>query len=351
MESRMVINQSSPLITVFMPVYNTEDFLKEAIESILAQSYSNFELLIIDDGSTDNSINIIESFKDKRIRLVKNKKNMGLPYTRNRGLELAKGEYIAIMDSDDISHEKRLENQLDFLLKNRGIAIIVSNFKLIYGNGKIKKSGMPNWNPEEIKAQLLFRNFILNSSAMIRKDFIKKSGIKYNEEFFACQDYMFWVECLKFGEIYREKKHLLSYRTGHENITSNSKKKKKNARAKLINFIHETALNLFGFELTNSEKNLYYSLFGEENNLNIKNYSDSVDLLKKLIQQNQQKHIFEEKLFGKVVQYNFLFTLLHTKNLGLKDKYKIFFNKDTWFVKDSKLFFFNFARLIKRTVT
>ena len=102
-------------ITVFMPVYNSERYLKEAIDSILNQSYKNFELLIINDGSTDSSIDIIKSYNDSRIKLINNDCNKGLPYTRNLGLKLAKGDYIAIMDSDDISYIHRLKKQIEFL--------------------------------------------------------------------------------------------------------------------------------------------------------------------------------------------------------------------------------------------
>ena len=102
-------------VTVLMPVYNAELFLSEAIESILRQTWSDFEYLIINDGSTDNSRKIISSFRDPRIRLVDNPSNLGLTKSLNKGLELAEGEYIARQDADDISHPKRLERQVQFL--------------------------------------------------------------------------------------------------------------------------------------------------------------------------------------------------------------------------------------------
>jgi glycosyltransferase involved in cell wall biosynthesis len=105
-------------ISILMPVYNGEKYLREAIDSILNQTFTDFEFLIVDDGSTDNSVEIINSYQNSRINLVKNDKNEGLVYTLNRGLSLAKGEYIARMDCDDISLPERLKKQIDFLDSN-----------------------------------------------------------------------------------------------------------------------------------------------------------------------------------------------------------------------------------------
>src|SRR5690242_9380591 len=98
-----------------MPVYNASSYLREAIESILNQTYSNFEFIIINDGSTDNSLEIIRSYHDPRISVVNNETNLGIIKTRNKGLKLAKGKYIANMDADDISLSSRLEKQVQYL--------------------------------------------------------------------------------------------------------------------------------------------------------------------------------------------------------------------------------------------
>src|SRR5690606_28917246 len=107
-----------PLVTVFMPVYNSEQYIREALESILNQTYQNLDILLVDDGSTDRSVEIIKSYQDTRIRLIQNEKNMGIPYTRNVGLKEAKGKYIAIMDSDDIAVSNRIERQIQYLETN-----------------------------------------------------------------------------------------------------------------------------------------------------------------------------------------------------------------------------------------
>src|SRR4029077_20706952 len=109
---------NQPLVSVVMPVYNGERYLKEAIESVLFQTYKNLELVVVDDGSVDARKTIILSYSDSRIRLVENTKNSGIVFTRNKGLLAAQGEYIATLDCDDIALPDRIENQVNFLEKN-----------------------------------------------------------------------------------------------------------------------------------------------------------------------------------------------------------------------------------------
>ena len=127
----MVAKESSiPLLTVLMPVYNAEKFLAESINSILSQTYSEFELLILDDASTDNSLKIIKTYakEDKRIKILVNKTNQGEAKCRNRLLKNSKTEFIAWMDADDISLEDRLQKQMDFLKQNPNIDVQYSAF-------------------------------------------------------------------------------------------------------------------------------------------------------------------------------------------------------------------------------
>ncbi len=105
------VNISTPRVTVFIPVFNAEEFLYDTISSALGQTFRNFELLVVDDGSTDNSVTILESFSDNRLRIIKNEINKGRPFTRNRGIELAKGEYPAVLDADDLAEPERLFRQ------------------------------------------------------------------------------------------------------------------------------------------------------------------------------------------------------------------------------------------------
>lgn len=161
---------AEPPISVIMPVYNAEKFLDESIESILNQTFKDFEFIIIDDGSTDNSLKIIRKYKkkDKRIKVLINKKNQGIAETRNKGLRIAKGKYIVTFDADDISLQKRLQIQYYFLERNQNIFLVGGSAIIIDENGRdfgvFKKFN----NPEKIRKKLLKSNPIINSSVMFR---------------------------------------------------------------------------------------------------------------------------------------------------------------------------------------
>src|SRR5690606_30041678 len=131
------------MITVLMPVYNAEKYLREAIDSVLNQTFKNFEFLIIDDGSNDASVEIIESYKDSRIRLIHNQTNSGISYTLNRGIHLSSFDLIARMDADDISHKQRLEKQYKYALKYSDYSLFSSWVRIINNDGTFKKISGP----------------------------------------------------------------------------------------------------------------------------------------------------------------------------------------------------------------
>lgn len=126
---------NTPLVSVNMPCYNCSKYIKQSIDSILNQTYTNFELIIIDDGSTDNSVEVIKEFSDKRIKLFENITNQGIVYSRNRAVENSKGKYIAILDSDDIAYPTRIEKQLNFMESNPDFAMTGTWFDIIDENG------------------------------------------------------------------------------------------------------------------------------------------------------------------------------------------------------------------------
>jgi glycosyltransferase involved in cell wall biosynthesis len=177
-----------PKVTVFIPVYNREQYIGAAINSILAQTFTNYELLLIDDGSTDRSVELMRSYTDPRVRVVCNESNLGIPRTRNKGLQLARGEYIALLDSDDFAYPERLQKQVAFLDSHPGYAEVGSWSRAMDEQGrplqKIKRQ--PVW-PEEVQAQLLFRCCLSNRSIMARTAILQEYG--YRNDYPRCQDY------------------------------------------------------------------------------------------------------------------------------------------------------------------
>ncbi|HOZ86521.1 MAG TPA: glycosyltransferase, partial [Bacteroidia bacterium] len=188
-------------VSVLMPVYNASLYLEEAISSILNQSYSDFELIIINDGSTDNSLEIIERFSDTRIILVNNKKNSGIINARNQGLQLAKGKYIANMDADDVSLPQRFEKQVKFLDSHPETAILATRLILITPEGE--QSGV--WpedyycvTTKDIANTLPVINCIGQPTVMMRTEIVRRIG--YHEKFKNNEDWGLWLSVLAEGQ-------------------------------------------------------------------------------------------------------------------------------------------------------
>lgn len=177
------------LISVLMPAYNAEKYIGEAIESILSQTYKNFEFIIIDDCSTDKTGEIIEKYKkkDKRIKAYKNKKNIYIAANRNELIKLAKGKYIAWQDADDISLPQRLEHQYKFLEKNPKVGIVggyLQFFNDKEGNTSVRKYSA---NDEELRRKIFRYSPVAQPTAMIRRKILSEVGV-YNLKYPPAED-------------------------------------------------------------------------------------------------------------------------------------------------------------------
>lgn len=202
------------LVSVLMTVFNHERFVHKAIKSIINQSYKNLELIVIDNGSHDKSKNIINKIKDKRIKKIFLKKNIGRTNCLNYGLNFCKGEYIAILDSDDIAKKNRIKDQIKEFEKNKNIWLLGSDYEIIKKNKKKsfnQNSIIFNKNPRKI----LFENLISHSSVMYKKKLINKIG-KYPTNFKYAQDYAFYLKAFKRFKIKILNKKLIKYRAEHE---------------------------------------------------------------------------------------------------------------------------------------
>jgi len=213
----------NPLITVLMTVYNGEDFLEEAIESILNQSYVDFEFLIIDDASFDSSKKIIMSYKDKRIKFIQNNKNLGQTASLNYGLNISKGKYIARMDQDDLSDKERLAIQYDFMEKYPDISILGSWAESINENGEYNYTIVHPTEPYSIQEAITCGCPLSHSSVFFdRKKILKING--YPLELQYAMDWGLWIKCIKNNyKIANISKSLVSIRT-HSNNASSLKK-------------------------------------------------------------------------------------------------------------------------------
>jgi glycosyltransferase involved in cell wall biosynthesis len=174
-----------------MPVHNGESFLEAAVYSILRQDFSDFEFLIIDDGSTDGTASILNSICDDRIRLI-HQNNRGLIKSLNRGLHLARGNYIARMDADDISHSSRLRLQVALLEENTHMVLVASHYKVITTETRVASNEWLPLDPVRRCWILQFRNVFAHGSVMVRKDAILQNG-GYHDPFIRAEDYDLWT--------------------------------------------------------------------------------------------------------------------------------------------------------------
>ncbi len=194
--------KTTPDVSVIMPVFNGERYVGQAISSVLEQSYRNFELVIIDDGSRDSTKRRVERFRDDRIRFYEHNDNQGIAASRNDGLSKAKGPYIAWLDSDDIASPSRLERQLDFLEKNRKYGLCSSNVVSIDAEGR--QSSGKWWNTSNIPVdwQMLWTNPIAQSSVMIRKSLLEKPPLAYDPSYSPAEDYHLWCRLVQRSRFY-----------------------------------------------------------------------------------------------------------------------------------------------------
>ncbi len=305
------------LVSVIMSNYNTpEEFLRASIESVLNQTYSNFEFIIIDDCSTDNSLEIIKSYKDKRIVVLENKENLGITKSLNLGLEIAKGEYLARMDADDICFPKRFETQVEYLKNNPQVIVCGTGVELI-GDWKGRHSNrlIRREIPEKdlFKIYLLFGNYpnIVHPSAMFNNKLLIENNIKYDERFPVAQDYNMWTTCCNYGECVNIKETLLYYRV-HGGAVSSARTDKQYACA-VMNMREQLAT--IGVELTAEYEEIHcnFLLKRQPYDLRYKYW------LEKIIAHNKKFKIYNSKkieavLWKKWVETSY-FALAKERNL------------------------------------
>lgn len=212
-----------PSVTVFMPVFNGDRHLRESVESVLAQTWSDFELLIIDDGSTDASAGLLDAYagRDSRISILRHDSNRGLVATRNEGLEAARAEFIAFLDCDDVARPERLARQVAFLRQHPDVGLTGSWVEFIDDRGAATgRRWKSRLTAQEYAPALLFGNCFATSSIMGRTAVLRPLG--FRQEFPVCEDYDCWVRFTRVARPAMIHKVLVSYRVTDANTSARS---------------------------------------------------------------------------------------------------------------------------------
>lgn len=300
----------SPAITVLMPVYNGAQYLSEAIQSILEQTFTDFELLIINDGSTDSTEEIIREFHDVRIRLVCNEKNLGLIRTLNRGIGMGQGRYIARMDCDDLSVPDRLARQLAFMEKHPEVGVCGSWVKAF------RESEEQLWeypvSNAEIRCQLLFSNIFAHSSVMLRKSVLNSHDLEYVSDDLYAEDYGLWSRCMDVCSLANLSEPLLRYRL-HE---SNTGVLHAGGQKRTVMKIQHTILKRMGVDAGEPKLDLHYHIGRGGLTIGLDTLDQVDKWLTHLAKANRGSSYFPEPEFERTLGLNWLNVCGSMQSLG-----------------------------------
>lgn len=307
----------NPIVSVIMPVYNNALHVEEAVQSILNQTFTDFELIIINDGSTDGTENVLNTFKDARIKLVTKEVNEGVSKATNDGFRLAKGKYIARMDGDDISVKERFEKQVAVLESNPDVLICGGLVQYLGGTNSVIRFKETH---QEIITELLVSCSICMGASMFRREALQ--GYYYDEARRSGEDYEFWARVAWLGEFYNIQEVLLLYRV-HEHQASLMLKPQQ-----IMDDIH-IRLQLFKKLPYNTSKftdTLLYNLFLLNKPITIEDFKLFLKWLSELVLLNSKSNVFPQHEFINVlkrIKRSLLFSIYFTKtSIGITKKWR-----------------------------
>ncbi len=301
----------TPMISVIMPVYNAQKYIGQAIESVLDQTFEDFELILVDDGGNDDSVAIAKGYTDQRIKMYHNRGNMGIAYSRNLAIRKSRGKYIAIMDDDDISMPDRFKQQVDFMEYNPKIDVAGGQSSMIDENDKvISGPQIMQENYKMNKVMFLFYNSFHNSETMIRKSLLDKYKIHYYDHLLGMEDFRFWIDCALHGRISNINEEVLHYRVTKSNETGRVRKEQAEERRRLFGSLRRYSLESNGFHLTKEELELFNTVVNETGDgtfCNARQVSGVFQVMDKIVKQAevmQVAYLDEIKIWMKIIFQN-----------------------------------------------
>ena len=298
-----------PKVSIIMSTYNDNQYIRQAIESILNQTYKDFEFIIIDDASTDDTIEIIKSYKDERINLIINSVNQGLTKNLNKALRVASGEYIARMDGDDVSFPDRLEKQVNYLDKHRDVYLIGTAIRNIGASDLYWK--LPD-DSEDLRVRMLLHPVFAHPSFMFRKEIVDE-GLCYDESFRTAQDYDFASRVARNHKIGRLQQVLLNYRVHEKQISNTSSKNQVDNAGRVRNrLLHE-----LGIELSDSQQRIYNDWVAERQLSALEEYKRAYELIDLICERNSHTHIYDSQILSIVLRKLLYTWVIRSKSIKL----------------------------------
>lgn len=278
-------------VSIILCFYNEEKYLAKAIDSVLSQNYSNFELILVNDGSTDRSGEIAQGYDDDRIIYQTYEGNRHLAYARNRGLELATGEYIGFFDADDIMVPGKIERQVKYLDEHEDIIVVSGGYVYMDSEGHTDNRIVEPecYSDEQIKAYMLFGNCIAVGAALFRREIIETYGIRLDEKNKASEDYRFWIDMLPYGKFANINGALYQYRVNHGSKANLIVKANTEVYDEEVKEILRDLWRKRGFSLEEEDINfIYHYLFEGKRMLNLFVAVQGINLYRKIKCQSQQ---------------------------------------------------------------
>ena len=323
-----------PKVSVILPVYNCDQYIFETIQSVLNQTFADFELLIVDDCSTDKTVAIIKQFDDDRIQLILKEKNTGYTDSLNYAVSIAKGQYIARMDGDDICVSTRFEKQVAFLDANPTIILCGSAIQIIGTNTVLRHPS----RYEDIKIKLCFSSSFYHPSVMARIEAFQANP--YDKKYEPAEDYDLWTRLVFQGELANLEEVLLLYRV-HENQVSNERKTSQEKHAlscKLNMFSHLQIKNYFNLD----EINL---VVGRQQPISFQECEKVQFVTRFLIEKNKELKVFDSFEFEREMEKH---KIIQIKSFITKDKFLKWCTYSFFMKKCKFIEFLNLLNIKKR---
>ena len=301
-------------VSVIMPAFNAEKYISEAIDSILNQTFTDFEFIIINDGSTDKTAEIVKSYKDDRIIFLDNEENKGIVYTLNKGLEISTGTYIVRMDADDISLENRIEKQVDFMEKNLDTGVLGSSIKM-FGEGIQSTIVSYATDSNMIKANLIFHSCLAHPSVIIRKSVLNDYKLKYDSDYHGREDFKLWWDISEVSKINSLSDVLLCYRMHSNQITRQpTLRSRENSRMLLKKRLFDMKVDLD----EEQENVLFKYCVGDISNLSYDEIIRFVYVNGKIISKNESTRKFDNTCLKKVCSLSVNYVIGQNRLSGLQ---------------------------------